>query len=164
MFIRRLHDPIVERIEKRISVFTHLPISHQASAARQQDSVLASLFSGSQSGARVQCSMRVPEPALFACCRTHRRTSRCCAMRRPRPTAPTMIPRMTRVRGACLLQVHMAKRLGSPATPVHDKHVHRCATCTCSLLPLAPCSRRRPRSQAAAGHHAVVPVGCGGGR
>lgn len=29
MFIRRLSDPIIERIERRVSVFTHVPISHQ---------------------------------------------------------------------------------------------------------------------------------------
>lgn len=29
MFIRRRHDPIIERVERRISLFTHLPISHQ---------------------------------------------------------------------------------------------------------------------------------------
>ncbi|KAG1665545.1 hypothetical protein FOA52_000691 [Chlamydomonas sp. UWO 241] len=29
MFINRRHDPIIERIERRISLFTHLPISHQ---------------------------------------------------------------------------------------------------------------------------------------
>jgi len=28
-FISRLTDPIIERIEKRISVFTHIPVSHQ---------------------------------------------------------------------------------------------------------------------------------------
>jgi len=29
MFIRRRHDPIIERVERRIALFTHLPISHQ---------------------------------------------------------------------------------------------------------------------------------------
>lgn len=29
MFIKRLSDPIVERIERRISAFTHFPVSHQ---------------------------------------------------------------------------------------------------------------------------------------
>lgn len=29
MFIRRMSDPIIERIERRISLFTQLPISHQ---------------------------------------------------------------------------------------------------------------------------------------
>ena len=26
---RRLHDPIIERVERRISLFTHVPIVHQ---------------------------------------------------------------------------------------------------------------------------------------
>ncbi|KAJ9522493.1 hypothetical protein QJQ45_008335 [Haematococcus lacustris] len=29
MFIQRLHDPIIERIENRVSLFTQLPVSHQ---------------------------------------------------------------------------------------------------------------------------------------
>ena len=29
MFIRRLQDPVVARIEKRISLWTHLPVEHQ---------------------------------------------------------------------------------------------------------------------------------------
>lgn len=29
MFIRRLHDPIIERIERRISLWTHLPMENQ---------------------------------------------------------------------------------------------------------------------------------------
>ncbi len=32
MFIRRLADPIIERIERRISLFTQIPISHQVGA------------------------------------------------------------------------------------------------------------------------------------
>lgn len=29
MFIRRLADPVIERIERRISLYTHVPVSHQ---------------------------------------------------------------------------------------------------------------------------------------
>ncbi len=29
MFIRRLEDPVITRIEKRISLWTHLPVDHQ---------------------------------------------------------------------------------------------------------------------------------------
>lgn len=29
MFIKRLNDPIIERIERRISLVTHYPVSHQ---------------------------------------------------------------------------------------------------------------------------------------
>lgn len=31
MFIPRLADPIIERIERRIALFTHVPVSHQVS-------------------------------------------------------------------------------------------------------------------------------------
>jgi hypothetical protein len=33
MFIRRLTDPIIERIERRISLVTQVPISHQVTQA-----------------------------------------------------------------------------------------------------------------------------------
>ena len=29
MFIRRFHDPIIAAIERRISMFTHIPVEHQ---------------------------------------------------------------------------------------------------------------------------------------
>lgn len=29
MFINRVQDPVIERIEKRISLITHVPVSHQ---------------------------------------------------------------------------------------------------------------------------------------
>lgn len=39
MFIRRMSDPIIERIERRISVFTHLPMSHQEDIQVRPDCV-----------------------------------------------------------------------------------------------------------------------------
>ncbi len=55
MFIPRLHDPIIEGIEKRISVFTHLPVSHQVG------------------GGSLVCKRRAPSACLPACDAPHRR-------------------------------------------------------------------------------------------